>query len=76
MTITRAQAEKLALLLQPVDWRITVDWAMRYGNPSTEAVIRRLIEAGCTRLLLLALYPQYSAATTATMRKAAKTDTA
>src|SRR3954462_173855 len=34
MTITRAQAEKLAAMLGATDARITVDWAMRYGNPS------------------------------------------
>jgi ferrochelatase len=39
---------------------------MRYGKPSTGAVIRRMVEAGCTQLLLFALYPQYAAATTAT----------
>src|SRR5262249_1833952 len=33
-TITRAQAEKLQAMLAPTDPRITVDWAMRYGNPS------------------------------------------
>src|SRR5215213_11149188 len=34
MTITRSQAEKLTILLQPIDQRIGVEWAMRYGNPS------------------------------------------
>ncbi|MFL6804890.1 MAG: ferrochelatase, partial [Xanthobacteraceae bacterium] len=33
MTITRSQAEKLFALLQPLDRRIVVEWAMRYGNP-------------------------------------------
>src|SRR3954452_16684289 len=33
-TITRAQSEKLAAMLAPVYARITVDWAMRYGNTS------------------------------------------
>src|SRR5512133_3841120 len=36
-TITRAQAEKLSGMLEPADARITVDWAMRYGNPSIAA---------------------------------------
>jgi ferrochelatase len=48
------------------DHDLLIDWAMRYGNPSTPSVIRRMVEAGCTRLLLFALYPQYAAATTAT----------
>jgi ferrochelatase len=67
-TITRAQcaglAEALAGALPGHD--LLVDWAMRYGNPSTPAVVRRMVAAGCTRLLLFALYPQYAAATTAT----------
>jgi ferrochelatase len=43
-----------------------VDHAMRYGDPSTGSVIRKMIASGCDRLLLVPLYPQYSAATTAT----------
>lgn len=65
-TITRAQAEKLAARLAGLDERIIVDFAMRYGNPSTESRIKALAEQGCDRILLLPLYPQYSAATTAT----------
>ena len=67
-TITRAQCAALAeALAEALPGRnLRVDWAMRYGNPSTPSVIRRMVEAGCTRLLLLALYPQYAAATTAT----------
>lgn len=64
-TITRAQAEKLqaALADEP---RVVVDWAMRYANPSTKARIRALMDRGCDRILLVPLYPQYAAATTAT----------
>jgi ferrochelatase len=67
-TITRSQSEKLAgALAKALPGRaLIVDWAMRYGNPATGAAIRKLIEAGCTRLLLFALYPQYAAASTAT----------
>lgn len=65
-TVTRAQAELLASRLQQRFPQIAVDWAMRYGNPSTAGVIDRLIEQGCRRLLLMALYPQYAAPTTAT----------
>jgi ferrochelatase len=39
---------------------------MRYGNPSTDAAIRRLQAQGCERILFLPLYPQYAGATTAT----------
>jgi ferrochelatase len=63
-TITRAQAEKLTAMLG--DERIVVDWAMRYGNPAVAACIKRLQDKGCDRILLVPLYPQYAAATTAT----------
>lgn len=65
-TITRAQAEALAGTLAAAHPEITVDWAMRYGNPSIASRIEQLKSLGCTRILLFALYPQYSAATTAT----------
>ena len=63
-TITRDQAEKLAAALD--NPRIVVDWAMRYANPTTESRIKALLEQGCDRILLVPLYPQYAAATTAT----------
>ena len=44
-TITRAQAEKLAATLAPMDGRIIVDWAMRYGNPSIAVAARRAAAA-------------------------------
>jgi len=66
-TITRSQAEKLALALDPAAYGITVDWAMRYGNPSLAARITHLLAQGCERLLVIPLYPQYCAATTATV---------
>jgi ferrochelatase len=63
-TITRAQAEKLQEAL--ADDRIVVDWAMRYASPATPSRIAALQEHGCDRILLMSLYPQYAAATTAT----------
>ncbi len=63
-TITRSQAEKLSAALG--DNRVVVDWAMRYANPSTEERIKALQAEGCDRILLLPLYPQYAAATSAT----------
>jgi protoporphyrin/coproporphyrin ferrochelatase len=70
-TITRAQAEKLqasiaAGLLGESSAEVLVDWGMRYGNPSLKSAIDRLTEEGCDRLLLVPLYPQYSAATSGT----------
>lgn len=67
MTITRAQVEKLrgAVAARYGDG-IMVDFCMRYGNPSTESVLRRMVEAGCERIVFLPLYPQYAGATSAT----------
>ena len=63
-TITRDQAEHLvAALSHP---RVVVDWAMRYANPTTASRIAALQAAGCDRILIVPLYPQYAAATTAT----------
>jgi ferrochelatase len=44
---------------------LVVEWAMRYGQPSIEQALGRLREAGCDRVLVIALYPQYAASTTA-----------
>jgi len=66
-TVTRAQAEKLAAALEPLGRPIVVDWAMRYGNPSIGSRLESLIARGCERILVMPLYPQYSAATTATV---------
>jgi len=65
-TITRSQAEKLAASLIG-DPRIVVDWAMRYGNPSIASRLDALQASGCDRILVVPLYPQYAAATTATV---------
>jgi protoporphyrin/coproporphyrin ferrochelatase len=65
-TITRAQSEKLAAAISDQD-HVVVDWAMRYGNPSIRSRIDALTAQGCDRLLVVPLYPQYSAATSATV---------
>jgi protoporphyrin/coproporphyrin ferrochelatase len=69
VTITRAQADKLAAAL--AGGRIVVDWAMRYGAPAIGERLRALKDAGCDRILVAPLYPQYAAATTATANDAA-----
>ena len=65
-TITRSQAEKLSEAIADHD-HVVVDWAMRYGNPTIRARIDALAAQGCDRLLVVPLYPQYSAATSATV---------
>ena len=63
-TITRAQSDKLA---EAISGHGVVDWAMRYGNPSIQSRIEALTAQGCDRILVVPLYPQYSAATSATV---------
>jgi len=66
-TITRSQADKLSAVLSRRGKRIVVDWAMRYGNPSIHSRLAALVGQGCERILVVPLYPQYAAATTATV---------
>jgi ferrochelatase len=61
--ITKAQAEALKGAFGA---NVIVDWAMRYGQPAIGDRLRALKDAGCERILLAPLYPQYCAATTAT----------
>ena len=60
--ITRTQAEALQARLGS---DLQVRWAMRYGNPAMGAELQALKDAGCDRILVAPLYPQYSGATTA-----------
>jgi ferrochelatase len=62
LEITRRQRDRLGEALGP-DFRVW--FAMRYGNPSTPKVVEELWGAGCERLVVLPMYPQYSATTTA-----------
>ena len=62
---TRNQAEKLK---QKFDKKkIIIDFAMRYGNPSIKSQLFNLKDLGCENIIILPLYPQYAAATTATV---------
>jgi len=62
---TQKQAEKLSSLMS--NKNLIIDYAMRYGNPSIRSKIATLHEMGCENLIILPLYPQYAAATTATV---------
>jgi ferrochelatase len=66
-TITRSQAEKLAGILEPLGKHVIVDWAMRYASPSIASRLEALMARGCDRILIMPLYPQYAAPTTATV---------
>ena len=47
--------------------KLILDFAMRYGDPSIKSKIEKLKDAGCENIIVLPLYPQYAAATTATV---------
>jgi ferrochelatase len=59
-------AAKAAALKEAFGPQVLVDYAMRYGNPAIGARVAVMKAAGCERILLAPLYPQYCAATTAT----------
>jgi ferrochelatase len=62
---TQDQSDKLRAVLQAqYGDHIMVDFAMRYGQPSIDSALDRMANAGVRKLIVLPLYPQYSAATT------------
>lgn len=67
LTITKAQTEALRARAHQ-EWgdQVMVEFCMRYGNPSTQDVLDRMVKAGCRRIVFLPLYPQYAGATSAT----------
>ena len=62
---TIMQTKKLSEKIQ--EKNIIIDFAMRYGNPSIKSKMKSLQESGCENIVILPLYPQYAAATTATV---------
>ena len=62
---TKRQAEELKNNIGKE--KILVDFAMRYGNPSIKSRLHNLKNQGCENIIILPLYPQYAAATTATV---------
>ena len=62
---TRSQAEKLKNKIS--NKNVVIDFAMRYGNPSIKSRLNLMKEEGCENIIVLPLYPQYAAATTATV---------
>jgi ferrochelatase len=65
-TYTRNQAERMAKSIADLP-NVRIDWAMRYGQPSIQSKMEELRKDGCERILVFPLYPQYAAATTATV---------
>ena len=64
---TYAQTGYLRHMAKELESNVYFDTAMRYGNPSIKSKIAKLHENGCENLIILPLYPQYAAATTATV---------
>jgi ferrochelatase len=64
---TERQAKLLKGLLGQRGHRVSVTWAMRYGAPSIADVLARLKAEGARRILIVPMYPQYAASTTATV---------
>ena len=62
---TKSQTKKLKKILSGK--KIIIDFAMRYGKPSIKSRLNLLRDKGCEKLIILPLYPQYAAATTATV---------
>jgi len=72
---TRNQAQALAVALQSRGHEeLVVDFAMRYGNPSIPSVLENMMQQGVRKLLVVPLYPQYSASTTASTFDAISAD--
>ena len=65
--VARRQAHTLR---ERFEGRVSVHYAMRYGNPGIAAALANMAGEGCTRTLAAPLYPQYCAATTATANDA------
>ncbi|KPF63572.1 ferrochelatase [Porphyrobacter sp. AAP60] len=66
--ITAQQAEAMAKVMQPrFGEKVVVDYAMRYGKPSIEQRLTEMMAQGCDRIVISPMYPQYCAATTATV---------
>ena len=63
--ITRLQAEHLSSTFKQDN--LVVDYAMRYGAPSISGQLQKLTDMGCTQIVVMPLYPQYAASTTATV---------
>ena len=66
---TRQQSQKLAAQFQDKN-RITIDWAMRYGEPCVQEKLRKMRQQDCKKILILPLYPQYSTTTSLSVEDA------
>ena len=66
-TITKSQTEAVRVeVAKRHGGEVMVEYCMRYGNPSTQSVVQKMVDAGCQKILFFPLYPQYAGATSAT----------
>jgi protoporphyrin/coproporphyrin ferrochelatase len=65
LLITERQSKALQDRLTQLSVSAHVELGMRYGNPPLEEALDKLCDAGCTKILLIPMYPQYAAPTTA-----------
>ena len=71
LTITKDQTAAIAAAMAARHGdAIMVDFAMRYGNPSTKSKVQAMVAAGCEKILFFPLYPHYAGATSATANDA------
>ncbi|MGV8950015.1 MAG: ferrochelatase [Cypionkella sp.] len=71
LTITKQQTAAIAAAMQAAHGEgVMVDFAMRYGNPSTASKVAAMVAAGCEKILFFPLYPQFAGATSATANDA------
>ena len=71
MTITKQQTAKISSAMKArFGDDVMVDFCMRYGNPSTKSKVRKMVDAGCRKILFFPLYPHYAGATSATANDA------
>ena len=61
--ITEKQTSLVAAKLRDTDPRLSVQFGMHYGNPSLTKALESMLSLGCRKIILLPLYPQYSATT-------------
>ena len=65
MDITRRQTQKLHSYFKQAGEEVSVEFCMRYGEPSVSSTLKRMHQDGIDKLVVLPLYPQYAAPTTA-----------
>lgn len=71
LTITKQQTAAIAARIEAAYGEgVMVDFAMRYGNPSTQSKVQAMVAAGCEKILFFPLYPHYAGATSATANDA------